>query len=194
MSGDDASASAGEGRPADGTAPGAPAVPEGEPADARVFRPLDPRVVNLWRVQRLLPFGVLLLLMLGPVGFGVVAVDADWLRALIGGAWFVLLAVALFYVVVHPILLYRATGFRIDERVIEIKSGVLFRSLRLVPLSRLQHVDLQTDPMERMFGLSTLVLHTAGTHSARVGIDGLDAEEALRLRDRFVVLGEEDGV
>lgn len=191
MSGDDAR---GEGPPADGPPLAAPAAPEAESPDARAFRPLDPRVVNLWRVQRLIPFGIFLLLMLGPVGFGVAAVDADWLRVVIGASWFLLLVVALFHVVVHPILLYRATGFRIDERVIEIKSGVLFRSLRLVPLSRLQHVDLQTDPMERMFGLSTLVLHTAGTHSARVGIDGLDAEEAMRLRDRFVVLGENDGV
>jgi membrane protein YdbS with pleckstrin-like domain len=45
-----------------------------------------------------------------------------------------------------------------------------------------------------MYGLASLVLHTAGTHSANILIPGLDAGEAVRLRDRLVEIGGDDAV
>jgi membrane protein YdbS with pleckstrin-like domain len=45
-----------------------------------------------------------------------------------------------------------------------------------------------------MYGLASLVLHTAGTHSASIRIPGLDAEYAVRLRDHLVEIGGDDAV
>jgi uncharacterized protein len=61
-------------------------------------------------------------------------------------------------------------------------------------VTRLQHVDLRRGPVERQFGLATLVLHTAGTHAASITIPGLDADEAVRLRDRLAEIGGNDAV
>jgi membrane protein YdbS with pleckstrin-like domain len=71
---------------------------------------------------------------------------------------------------------------------------LLFHVAHLLPLSRLQHVDLHRGPLERAFGLASLILHTAGTHEARITIPGLDADEAVRLRDRLVEVGGDDAV
>src|SRR5262249_15869407 len=128
------------------------------------FRPLDSRVVNLWRISCLIGFGVLLLSLLIPV----VAVGVAEARALVwlGGAWVGAGGAVVGFCLWYPPRLYRSWGYRIDARVLETRSGRLFQRARLLPLSRLQHVDIERGPLERMFGLAALVLHTAGTHSA----------------------------
>ncbi|MDX2033173.1 MAG: PH domain-containing protein [Blastocatellia bacterium] len=93
-----------------------------------------------------------------------------------------------------PTRMYRAWGYRIDDRVLEIRSGVLWERVRLAPLSRLQHVDLHRGPFERKFGLASLVIHTAGSHSASIAIPGIEAAEAVRLRDHLVEIGGDDAV
>jgi membrane protein YdbS with pleckstrin-like domain len=156
------------------------------------FRRLDSRVVNLWRVSWLIGFGVLLLSLLIPV----VSVGVAEPRALawLASAWLATAAAAVWFGLWYPPRLYRSWGYRIDAKVLETRSGRLFQRARLLPLSRLQHVDIERGPLERMFGLAALVLHTAGTHSANVRIPGLEAAEAMRLRDRLIEIGGDDAV
>ena len=70
-----------------------------------------------------------------------------------------------------------------------VKHGVLFRAMVVVPYGRMQYVDVQAGPLEQLFKIASVHLHTAspGT-SAR--IPGLPAEEAARLRDRLTSQGE----
>jgi membrane protein YdbS with pleckstrin-like domain len=72
-----------------------------------------------------------------------------------------------------------------------IRHGALFRGMVVVPYGRMQYVDVHAGPLEQLFGVATVHLHTAspGT-SAR--IPGLPAEEAARLRDRLTALGESE--
>jgi len=70
-----------------------------------------------------------------------------------------------------------------------VRHGLLFRRLSIVPYGRMQFVDVTAGPIERIFGLATVQLHTAAAASdAR--IPGLRPEEAARLRDRLTALGE----
>lgn len=156
------------------------------------FQPLDLRVVKLWRVSTLIGFGVLLLILLIPV----VAVSVAEPRALVWmvGAWLVAAALSVWFCLWYPPRSYRRWGYRIDAKVLETRSGMAFQRTRLLPLSRLQHVDIERGPLERMFGLAALVLHTAGTHSANIRIPGLEASEAMRLRDHLIEIGGDDAV
>jgi hypothetical protein len=47
--------------------------------------------------------------------------------------------------------------------------------------------------VERSFGLSTLVVHTAGTHHASIHLAGLHQGTAEAVRD-FLITGAEDAV
>lgn len=156
------------------------------------FHSLDPRVVSLWRITHLIGFGVLLFVEL------VAAIILAWREPAafpwIVVAWMVFAALFLWLSLWRPQRLYGAWGYRIDEKVLETRSGLIFRMLRLLPLSRLQHVDLHRGPLERAFGLASLVLHTAGTHEANITIPGLDEKEAVRLRDHLVEVGGDDAV
>jgi membrane protein YdbS with pleckstrin-like domain len=70
-----------------------------------------------------------------------------------------------------------------------VRHGLFVRKLSIVPYARMQFVDVTAGPMERMFGLATVTMHTAAAASdAR--IPGLPAPEAARLRDRLSSLGD----
>jgi uncharacterized protein len=165
---------------------------ERDPQIFSEFQSLDPRVVKLWLVSDLVGYGILLFILLLSL-----LAWAFWqpmlVRWLFAG-WVIIAALCLWYSFWRPPRAYRAWGYRIDDRVLETRSGILFQRARLLPLSRLQHVDIERGPFERMYGLASLVLHTAGTHSANILIPGLDAGEAVRLRDRLVEIGGDDAV
>ena len=156
------------------------------------FQPLDSRVVGLWRVSGLIGFGVLLLSLLIPLVVVSVAEPRALLWLIL--AWLAAAAVSVWYCLWYPPRLYRSWGYRIDAKVLETRSGRIFQRARLLPLSRLQHVDIERGPLERIFGLAALVLHTAGTHSANIRIPGLEAAEATRLRDHLIEIGGDDAV
>ncbi|ALN93863.1 PH domain-containing protein [Lysobacter gummosus] len=80
---------------------------------------------------------------------------------------------------------YRNTLWRLDEHGFAVRRGVAWRRETLVPLARVQHLDLKHGPLQRMRGLATLVVHTAGTRHSAVAIDHLDADDAQRLRERL---------
>jgi membrane protein YdbS with pleckstrin-like domain len=75
-----------------------------------------------------------------------------------------------------------------DEDLI-VERGVLIHRLSVVPYGRMQFVDVSAGPIDRVFRLATVKLHTAAAASdAR--IPGLERDEAARLRDRLAGLGE----
>jgi uncharacterized protein len=155
------------------------------------FRSLDPRVIKLWRVRHAITTVVLL----GLATVAVISVGLAtnrWLWPAIG--WQLLLLLRIVLLIWYPPRSYKAWGYRIDGKVLETKHGIWFRTHQLLPLSRLQHVDLHSGPVERWLGLASLLLHTAGTQHASIVVPGLDAREAARLRDELVAIGGDDGV
>jgi membrane protein YdbS with pleckstrin-like domain len=84
---------------------------------------------------------------------------------------------------------FRAWAYQERDDDLAVSRGVLFRRLSVVPYGRMQFVDVTAGPVERLFRLATVKLHTAAAASdAR--IPGLEREEAARLRDRLAALGE----
>lgn len=80
---------------------------------------------------------------------------------------------------------HRRVRWQLDDAGFGLRRGNWWQSETRVPISRVQHLDLKRGPLERGFGLATLVVHTAGTRMATVSVSGLDAADAERLRDRL---------
>jgi membrane protein YdbS with pleckstrin-like domain len=177
----------GDGRPA---APRLPAIADG------VERPVDPGWVSATRITSSIAafvFGVPVL------GGGIVAaVFSDRLGAVAAVALdLAVLAIVGFLVwsaFVWPRIQYRHLRYRVDPTGLAIRRGVLWREDVRVPRSRVQHTDVNQGPIERSFGLSTLIVFTAGTQHAKVSLDGLRDETARAIRDFLVDGGDEDGV
>ena len=156
------------------------------------FRLLDPRVIKLWRATNLIGWGAVLIASL--IGAVILSSTNREVVPWIFFGWLALLVLSGWLIYWRPPRLYRSWGYRIDDRVLETRSGLLFQVTRLLPLGRVQHVDLQRGPLERAFGLASLVLHTAGTHEATTTIPGLEAGAAASLRDHLVAVGGDDAV
>ena len=83
----------------------------------------------------------------------------------------------------------RAWRYQERHEDLVVGRGVLVRRLSVVPYGRMQFVEVTAGPVERLFHLSSVRLHTAAAASdAR--IPGLETAEAARLRDRLTELGE----
>lgn len=99
-----------------------------------------------------------------------------WLPLWIGGL--VTLGFALLFVFAVfrvPVILYNRFSFAVFEEEIEIRKGLFFISETLIPMTKVQHVELEHGPILRKYGLAELKIVTAATtHS----IAGLKAEEA----------------
>lgn len=150
-------------------------------------RPLDPRVITVDRLVGAINAVVVAFALLVALLIVVVAPRvADWMKPLAALAW----AAAAFAVAYRayrwPAVAYRYASYRVDARGIEIRRGVLWRQVITVPRSRVQHTDVAQGPLERRFGLGTLLIHTAGTDHARVQVRGLEHATASRIRDHLL--------
>jgi putative membrane protein len=100
--------------------------------------------------------------------------DELWFQAaaIVGAALLTFAAVARYYT-------YR---FRIDAGVLVIRSGLLHRNLRQIPLARIQNVALKQNPLHRLFGVAEVKLESAvgaGTPEAQMQVLSLADAHAL---------------
>ncbi len=89
---------------------------------------------------------------------------------------------------------YRYTRWRLDAEGFSLRKGRMWQSEVRVPINRVQHLDLRRGPLERRYGLATLVIHTAGTRESSVSVGGLADADAEALRDQLARQAEHDRV
>ena len=157
---------------------------------------LDPRAVTVDRLGGWMVFGGMALAQL--VAVALVAIFAPipiWVKVLLLVVAWPAAAAGLGWLAHQwPVVVHRHASYRVDDEGIEIRQGVVWRRIVNVPLSRVQHTDVLQGPIERSFGLGTLVIFTAGTEHARVQLHGLDHGLALRIRDHLLSRGGGDDV
>jgi membrane protein YdbS with pleckstrin-like domain len=90
---------------------------------------------------------------------------------------------ALLQVLVLPGRIYRRWGYDMGDGQLRVLRGFLWRTDTIVPFNRIQHIDVAQGPLQRLFGLSTLIVHTAGTHNSIVTLPGLATADAENMRE-----------
>jgi membrane protein YdbS with pleckstrin-like domain len=166
------------------------AVADGE------YRTLDPRSIHVQRIAGWIFTAVIAVGSL--VGMMIVLLAADdlavWLRWLLPLLWLAATMLLAWHAHRWPVREYRHTSYRVDALGIEIRRGVYWRVAINVPRSRVQHTDVSQGPLERRYGLGTLVIYTAGTDHAKIDLPGLEHGVALRLRQHLLPSGDADAV
>ncbi len=136
---------------------------------------LHPRIRIVW-VLRAIIIGVVV----GAIGVGLsTALEASPLVPVGMAAIIILLGV------VHAVLRYRNWRYVVGEDAIYLERGVLTEIRTEVPLVRIQHVDSRRSAFERLVGLASTVVYTAGSRGADVMIPGLTPSDADGLRKRL---------
>lgn len=89
-------------------------------------------------------------------------------------------ALAVAHLVVMPQWRYRVHRWESTPQVVYTQSGWFNQERRIAPVSRIQTVDTERGPLERLFGLANLTVTTASARGP-VHIHGLDLDTAQRL-------------
>ena len=84
---------------------------------------------------------------------------------------------------IAPQRIYRRLRYRLTGQVLQVLRGWLFHTDTVVPLVRVQHLDVTRGPFDKLFGTASLVIHTAGTHNSIVALPGLSPARAGEMRD-----------
>lgn len=93
---------------------------------------------------------------------------------------------------------YLSWRFEVRDDHLYLEHGVFTQVKTMVPFVRIQHIDTQRNAVERIFGISRVVVYTAGSRGSDVQVKGLkpnDADEMQeKLRDLAVQSEDRDGV
>jgi hypothetical protein len=139
---------------------------------------LHPRIRVVWIVR-----AIVLAAVVGAIGVAVATVFEVSTVIPVG------LAVLLVGVgVVHAILRYRNWRYVVGDDAIYLERGVFTEVRTEVPLVRIQHVDSRRSAFDRLVGLASTVVYTAGSRGADVTIPGLTPTDADGLRKRLKTL------
>lgn len=96
------------------------------------------------------------------------------------------LAVLGLLVVVPGVVRYFSFGYSVHEGQLLIKSGIVTKQLRTIPLDRIQNINLTRNVLHRMLGLVDVQIETAaGTGSAEASISALSEEQAHVLKQQL---------
>ena len=77
-------------------------------------------------------------------------------------------------------------SYKLSEQCLHSKSGVFWNIHTAVPLNRVQHAEVVKGLFERLFGLATLTVHTAGPGSHEVSLKHLDLHVAREMLKEII--------
>lgn len=85
---------------------------------------------------------------------------------------------------------YKAFGFRgyvLRNHDILFRDGWLWKSWTVIPFNRIQHMEINQGPLDRLFELATLQLFTAGGAASDLEIGGLNPEKAAAIKEFITI-------
>ncbi len=81
------------------------------------------------------------------------------------------------------VLRYYFTKYSLDSTNMVIRTGVIFRQVRTIPLARIQNVEIKRGVLHQLLGIADLKIETAGGAQAEGDLSALSVSEAQRLKE-----------
>lgn len=137
-------------------------------------RPLDPRVIPLWRLSTVLST-------LFPGAIATMAVGGFLGRTAAMVALGVVLLLALVLTVWYPPAKYARWRWRLTDLALELHHGVWVRQTETLPYFRIQQIDVNQGPVDRLLDLASLEV-TSASASGSVSLPGIPVGDAPAVR------------
>jgi membrane protein YdbS with pleckstrin-like domain len=142
----------------------------------------------VWALGAAIPWGFLVV---GQVVWFAIDSRLTWLH------W-IAAAVTVFgivvFVVIVPLWRYRVHRWDIGAQAVYTRTGWLVQERRIAPISRVQTVDTQRGPLDRLFGLANVTVTTASSAGAVriVALDSGVADRVVAQLTDIAAIGAED--
>jgi putative membrane protein len=93
-----------------------------------------------------------------------------------------LVGLALLALIAYEVTYYRRFEYELGGDTLDIRSGVISRRNREIPLRRIQNVDIRRNVIQRALGVAAVDFETAGGSQTEASLRFVDFEEAKRLQ------------
>ncbi len=95
--------------------------------------------------------------------------------------WLMLLAIPAFLLALFRYITFR---FRLAEREMIVRKGLIFRSERIIPYGRIQNLDYKRNLFHRLFGVCDMLVQTASGKEPEATLSVLRLKDAEAVRDQ----------
>ncbi|WP_207492070.1 PH domain-containing protein [Aridibaculum aurantiacum] len=150
-------------------------LPQVEAAD---FQPLEKEYLQVQRITYIITTIIVLLALTAAIFF---IDDLQQYEIIIPAAALFVIITIVGWLATR--LNYSFSGYAIREQDVLYRSGWFTRRTRIVPLNRVQHVSVQSGPIERKYKLASVSIYTAGAEQADFTIKGITNETAVQVKD-----------
>jgi len=103
-----------------------------------------------------------------------------------GLVWYGIAAVAAVFSAGGSLVAWWNYRYRITDRDITLRSGIVSKNERVIPFERIQAVNINEAPLERIFGVVQMQVDTGAGGGAEIELRSLDAGTATRLRAQLL--------
>ncbi|WP_051935897.1 PH domain-containing protein [Salegentibacter sp. Hel_I_6] len=83
--------------------------------------------------------------------------------------------------------LLKSLGYALREKDIIYKRGFIFSKTTVIPFNRVQHASISRGVWDKILGISSLNVFTAGGSGSDIAIPGLEPGQALQLKEAIAV-------
>lgn len=167
------------------SAPSSQSLPDHAPHLRLPGEKLDPNAKRIWIIGDLI--GALIM---SGIVFGIASLvrwilDASWMWVVLPAG--IVLALGLAWTIITPPIRYNQWRFEIREDEVDLLHGIVVKTRQIVPMSRIQHVDTTSGPIQRRYGLASVVFYTA---AGSMTIPELSNQRAAAVRDQIAALAK----
>ena len=95
--------------------------------------------------------------------FGLSSSDIpDYIFLNLTKALIAIIILSIIYIFISPIIRYNRYKYKINDEEVDVIEGLWFITRTIVPIERLHKITLQRGPIDNIFGLSKVIITTAG--------------------------------
>lgn len=149
------------------------------------FKRVDKKAKAIWTLTRFL----VLLLVGGGAALAALAIASElsgvWQIVIYSAAGAIVLALLL-NMIIYPQIEYVQWTYHIDDDRIEIKKGIIWKKHSIIPVERIQHVETANGLLQRIWGLSTVRIYTAGGIHRIENLSAATSEEICSVLEKQV--------
>jgi membrane protein YdbS with pleckstrin-like domain len=142
------------------------------------WRPIDPAYCSVLRL-------VVLTYLLAITAAAVLLAwrAAPFLLPFVASSLAAVYVLGLFLLLVWAPRRVKHTQYLLREQDVHVRVGFWWHSTTSAGVNRVQHTEVTQGPLERLFGLSKLVVYTAGGNQSDIKIPGLPTATAHQLKN-----------
>lgn len=147
------------------------------------YNRINKNAIKSWIIARLITCTIIMSIYgVGIYMFLLPIIKDERLIYLIHGVTGLLSLFLVSYIFIFPLIEYKEWRYAITDDRIDLFYGIFIRTHMVIPISRIQYIDVGQGPINRLHGIVTITINTAGgVHQ----IPALTDEEAKKISSRL---------